>query len=579
MSIFTTRPLIMGTKAVVAAGHYLAAVAGMRILERGGNAIDSAAAIGLSLAVLEAHMNSIGGEVPMLIYVAKEERVVAVSGQGPAGLQAKIDWFKSRGIEMIPGDGFLPAVVPSVVGSWVEVLTRFGTMSFAQVAQPAIELAEDGYPLQLALRDLIAANAGRFVREWPTTARIFLPNSQLPEEGYVLRQQELAQTLRSLVGAERTSSHTDRGGRLDAVRREFYEGKIARKIEEFISKNEIMDATGHPHRGLLTYEDFARYKTRIEGPVSCGYRDFEIYKCGPWTQGPVFLQQIGILEGFDLPSLGHNSSDYIHLFVEAAKMAFADREKYYGDPDFDRVPLEKLLSKEYARKRGQEIDMNHARLSVEAGLVPEAASNVAGKTRQGDTTHLDAVDREGNMVSATQSGGWINSSPIIEGLGFALSTRGQMFFLDARRNNALAPGKRPRTTLTPSLAFRNGKPFMVFGTPGGDMQDQWSLQFFLNYAEFGMNLQQAIDAPSFHTLHFPSSFYPRTAEPGKIIVEGRIPSRVTEELRSKGHIVEETGDWENGRVSAVMRDSERGIIVGGASPKMIYGNTAYAIGW
>src|SRR3989441_1216597 len=483
MSIFTTRPLIMGTKAVVAAGHYLAAVAGMRILERGGNAIDSAAAIGFSLAVLEAHMNSIGGEVPMLIYVAKEERVVAVSGQGPSGHMANIDWFKSRGIEMIPGDGFLPAVVPSVVGSWVEVLTRFGTMSFAQVAQPAIELAEDGYPLQLALRDLIAANAERFVREWPTTARIFLPNSQIPEEGYVLRQQELAQTLRSLVGAERTSSHTDRGGRLDAVRKEFYEGKIARKIEEFISKNEIMDATGHPHRGLLTYEDFARYKTRIEGPISCGYRDFEIYKCGPWTQGPVFLQQIGILEGFDLPSLGHNSSDYIHLFVEAAKM------------------------------------------------------------------------------------------------GFAVSTRGQMFFLDARRNNALAPGKRPRTTLTPSLAFRNGKPFMVFGTPGGDMQDQWSLQFFLNYAEFGMNLQQAIDAPSFHTLHFPSSFYPRTAEPGKIIVEGRIPSRVTEELRSKGHIVEETGDWENGRVSAVMRDSERGIIVGGASPKMIYGNTAYAIGW
>ena len=569
----------MGTKAVVAAGHYLAALAGMRMVDRGGNAIDSAAAIGFSLAVLEAHMNGIGGEVPMLIYVAKEERVVAVSGQGPSGLGAKIDWFESQGIETIPGDGFLPAVVPSVVGSWIEVLTRFGTMSFAQIARPAIELAENGYPLQLALRDLIAANSERFAEEWPTTARIFLPNSRVPDEGDVLRQPHLAKTLRSLVEAEKTSSHTDRAGRLDAVRREFYEGKIARKIEEFITKNDVMDATGHRHRGLLTYEDFARYRTRIEEPVSSGYRDFEIYKCGPWTQGPVFLQQLGILEGFDLPSLGHNSSDYIHLIVEAAKMAFADRERYYGDPDFDKVPLDTLLSKEYARMRRKEIDMNHARLSVEAGHVPEPASMTARKSRQGDTTHLDTIDREGNMVSATQSGGWINSSPIIEGLGFALSTRGQMFFLDKRRNNALAPGKRPRTTLTPSLAFRNGKPNMVFGTPGGDMQDQWSLQFFLNYAEFGMNLQQAIDAPSFHTLHFPSSFYPRTADPGKIVVEGRIPSLVREELRSKGHIVEETGDWENGRVSAVMRDPERGIITGAASPKMIYGNTAYAMGW
>jgi gamma-glutamyltranspeptidase/glutathione hydrolase len=569
----------MGTRAVAAAGHYLASVAAMRVLERGGNAIDGAAAIGLCLAVLEPHMNSLGGEVPMLIYVAKENKVVSVSGQGPSGMAADIDWFRSRGIEMIPGDGFLPAVVPSVIGSWTEALIKFGRMSFAQIAQPAIELAEGGFPIQYAVRDLIAANADRFVSEWPSTAKIFLPHGKVPEEGEVLRQQSLARTLRLLVEAESKGPRTDREARLEAVREEFYEGRIAKKIVEFITTNEIMDASGHRHSGILTYEDFARYRARLEEPISIQYKDFEIYKCGPWTQGPVFLQQLSILEGFDLPSLGHNSSDYIHMVVEAAKIAFADREKYYGDPDFDNVPLATLLSKKYAGIRRREIDMNHARLSVEAGRFPEAAPGVRGQTHQGDTTHLDVIDNEGNMISATQSGGWINSSPIIEDLGFALSTRGQMFFLDSRRNNALAPGKRPRTTLTPSLAFRKGRPFMVFGTPGGDMQDQWSLQFFLNYAEFHMNLQQAMDAPSFHTLHFPSSFYPRTAEPGKVVVEGRIPTQVREELRSRGHTVEVTGDWQNGRVSAVMNDLEKGVIIGAASPKMIYGNTAYAVGW
>jgi gamma-glutamyltranspeptidase/glutathione hydrolase len=309
------------------------------------------------------------------------------------------------------------------------------------------------------------------------------------------------------------------------------------------------------------------------------YRGLEVCKCGPWSQGPVFLQQLTLLEGFDLPALGHNSAEYVHLWTECAKLVFADREYYYGDPEFARVPLDRLLSKDYAGERRALIDPERASLALRPGdAAPRPMKLILGDERSynGDTTHLDAVDAEGNMMAATPSGGWIQSSPVIPALGFPLGTRGQMFSLDSEHPNCLMPGKRPRTTLTPSLVLKDGRPWMVFGTPGGDQQDQWTLQFFLNIVDFGMGLQEALDAPTFHSQHFPSSFYPRAQYPGRLVVEPRVPEAVREALRARGHEVMVGEDWSHGRVLGIRYDAERGLIFGGASPR---GEVAYALGW
>ncbi|PSN98113.1 hypothetical protein B9Q11_02845 [Candidatus Marsarchaeota G2 archaeon ECH_B_SAG-F08] len=574
-SNFTSRPVIVGRNGVVTSSHYLATLSGIRVLEKGGNAFDAAAAVGFSMAVLEPHMNSLGGEVPVIFYSAKEDRVVVVSGQGPAPQNAKIEWFKAQGLRLIPGDGFLPLVVPSMVATWIEILKRYGTMSLKEVASFALELAENGIPMSSKLRDYILEYKERFLKEWPTTAKTFLPNGKVPEINEIFVQPELANTLRLLIEAERSASEYDRIAGLEAARSAFYEGIIAQKTSEFVQKP-VLDASGKPHQGFITEDDFARYKVKFEEPVCVNYGEYTVFKCGPWTQGPVFLQQLNILEEFELSKIGHNSADYIHLLVEAAKLAFADREKYYGDPEFDHVPLETLLSKKYAALQGNKIDMNCASdLPIEG-----AEANWEFEQKGGDTTHFDVIDKWGNMVSATQSGGWIWSSPLIEGLGFALSTRAQISYLDPRRNNCLAPNKRPRTTLTPTLVYKNNKPFMIFGTPGGDQQDQWTLQFFLNYTTFGMNLQQALDAPSFHTLHFPSSFYPRRAHPKTVVIEDRVKSSVIEELRKRGHVVKLTGGWQNGRLTAAVRDFEKGVLLAAASPKADDGgSTAYAFGW
>ena len=455
-------------------------------------------------------------------------------------------------------------------------MKNFGSLTLREILTPAIELARNGYPVQAAVAEHISRLAQKFTREWPSTARIFLPENNVPKEGDVLVQEDLGRTLHYLVEAEGSVTQGDRKAGLDAAMEEFYHGRIAKTLVDFNLNNEFKDAYGKAHRGFLMMEDFAKFSPRVEDPVLVDYKDYIVYKCGPWSQGPVFLQQLRLLEGYDLSSLKHNSSDYIHVLIEVAKLAFADREEYYGDPDFDDVPLTRLLSKEYASSRRATIDM------LRANNTP-IRSAVEGQVRSGkasgDTTHLDVIDKSGNMVADTQSGGWFLDSPIVEGLGFPLGTRGQMFYLNKSRNNALKGGKRPRTTLTPSLAFKDEKPHMVFGTPGGDGQDQWTLQFFINFANFGMNLQQAVDAPSFHSLHFPSSFYPRLAEIGKVAVEGRIPLDVRVELEKRGHRVQVLGDWENGRVLAITRNQSSGVISGAASPKMIFGNTGYAMGW
>jgi len=575
---FITRPLVMGTHGVVSSGHYLASLIGLRILEKGGNAIDAGVASGLALAVLEPHNYTIGGETPILIYSADEQTVYAINGQGTAAKAASIEWYKNRGINIIPGDGFLPATVPASFDAWITALAVFGALSLADVLTPAIELAEEGFPVYHYLHSVLRSSSDRFRREWPTTAEVFMPNGELPEIGQILIQSDLAKTFKRLLEAEKKNLHLGRKSALQAARDCYYKGEIAEKIVTFIRGNEVLDSSGMRNKGILDLEDFASYRTKIEEPVAADYRGLRIYKCGPWTQGPVFLQQLNILEGFDLASLGHNSPHYIHIVVEAAKLAYADREQHYGDPDFVHVPLERLLSKEYAEERRKLIDPEKASLELRPSNRDTIQKIVedTDKTFNSDTTHLDVIDGYGNMISATPSGGWIQSSPVIGGLGFPLGTRGQMFHLDPSHPEALAPCKRPSTTLTPSLVTKDERPFMVFGTPGGDMQDQWTLQFFLNFVEFNMNLQQAIDAPTFHTLHFPSSFYPHGAHPGLVAVEERIPEETRKALVSRGHKIQVDRAWSHGRVTAVMVDEEKGVIVGAASPRA---GIAYAVGW
>jgi gamma-glutamyltranspeptidase/glutathione hydrolase len=388
-----------------------------------------------------------------------------------------------------------------------------------------------------------------------------------------LVQRDLAKTLRGLSQAEERAGGNRQDG-LEAARQYFYSGPIAKQIINFTSQTQVRDATGKPHTGLIGIEDLREFHTLLEKPVSIQYRGLRVHKCGPWSQGPVFLQQLRLLEKYGLRGLGHNSADYIHLITEASKLAFADREKYYGDPLFTHVPLRTLLSRSYAAKRRKLMNSRRASLRLRPGEITESGT-AASSGFHGDTTHLDVVDSEGNMVSVTPSGGWIWSSPIIKGLGFPLSARGQMFSLEEGHPNCIAPHKRPRTTLSPSLVTLNRKPYMAFGTPGGDQQDQWTLQFFLNFVEFGMDLQSAIDAPTFHTAHFPSSFYPREAEPGRLYVEGRIPPSVRRELTRRGHRVVVEGDWVNGRVTAVRIDNGNGTIEAAASSRY---QTAYAMG-
>jgi len=578
---FTTRPVIMGTHAVIATGHYLATDAGLRILHRGGNAFDAAVAAGFCLCVLEPQLNGIGGEVPMLLYSAERREVFAISGQGVAPKRATVDWFRNEGINLIPGDGLLPATVPGAFDAWLMVLLEFGTMTLQDVLSPAIELAEEGFPMYAHLRNALLSNADKFRTEWTTSARAFLPYGRVPEVGEVYRQPLWASTFKKVLQAEKEASCRGRDAGIEAARDVFYKGEIAEAIAEFCQSQEVRDATGRKHKGLLEYEDLAKYRGKVESPVMTSYRGYDVYKCGPWTQGPVFLQQLNLLEGFDLRQMGHNTTDYIHTVVECAKLAFADREAYYGDPDFDDVPLDVLLSKEYAQRRRALIDPQRASDDFQPGdagkgpLTYDCSSAYPSDVEScGDTTHLDVIDAAGNMISCTPSGGWLMSSPVVGDLGFPLGTRGQMFFLSPDRPNALQPGKRPRTTLTPSLCMKERRPFMVFGTPGGDMQDQWSLQFFLNVVEFGMNLQEAADAPTFHSSHFPSSFYPRTMHPLRVAVEDRIPSSVCEELSRRGHNVSVGGSWSHGRVLGIqIRD---GVILGAASPRM---ETGYAAGW
>ena len=595
---FTTRPSILARRSLVTSGHYLATAAGFRILTQGGNAVDAAAAMCFCLNLLEPQSNGIGGEVPVLVYSAEERRSYAICGVGWNARAFTIEWCRQHGIDLIPGDGYLPACVPAVVDTWAVALARFGTLGFAEVLQPAIELAENGFPIYEGLHNSLKTNRDKFLTRYPTTGELYLPGGRVPEVGEVWRNPDWARVLRRLTEAEADAKHKGRAAGLRAARDAFYRGEIAARIVEFIRSNPVEDASGAAHAGLLDAEDLAEWRASVEDPISLEYGELTVHKCPTWTQGPVFLQHLALLDGTDLKGLGHNSPDYLHLLIESAKLAFADREAYYGDPTFDTVPLDVLLSPAYGARRkaliGREASRTLRPGDAGRGVPAYATLDVVGDNRRalsvagravrdlglghahvGDTTHLDAVDREGNMVAATPSGGWIVDSPVIRGLGFPLGTRGQMFYLNPARPNALAPRKRPRATLTPSLVTRQRAPFMVFGTPGGDGQEQWTLQFFLNHVVFGMGIQEALDAPTLHSLHFPSSFYPRPAFPARVDVEAGLPEATLAALRARGHEVVVIDRWANGKVMGI-RCHPNGVREGGASPRRLIG---YALGW
>ena len=587
-----TRPELRGTFGMVSSTHWLASTAGMAVLERGGNAFDAAVAAGFVLQVVEPHLNGPGGEVPILGYSAARDEVLVVNGQGPAPAAASIARFRDLGLDLVPGSGLLPACVPGAFGGWLRLLGELGTMRPREVLEYAIGYADGGYPVLPRIASAIAGVEPLFRQEWTSSAAVYLAGGGVPRPGGVLRNPALAATWRRVL-AEAEAASSDRDAQIEAAARAFYQGFVAEAIGAFCTGTEVMDVTGRRHRGLLDGGDLARWRAGVERPVTLDYHGVRVCKTGPWGQGPVFLQQLSLLAGFDLEAMGPGSADWVHTVVECAKLAFADREAWYGDPDFVDVPVAELLDPGYAAERRALVG-DKASLELRPGSVagreprlppfpasaPEAdpglgAGEPTTMLADRDTCHVDVADRFGNMVACTPSGGWLHSSPVIPELGFCLGTRGQMFWLVEGLPSSLEPGKRPRTTLTPSLALRDGRPWLAFGTPGGDQQDQWSAQWFLTYLHSSLDMQEAIDAPSFHTEHFPSSFYPRQSRPGVVVVEERAGGEVIEDLRSRGHQVEVSGPWSLGRMCAVGRDPHTGFLLAAANPR---GRQGYAVG-
>lgn len=594
-----TRPELCGDVGMVASTHWLASAAGMGILERGGNAADAAVAGGFVLQIVEPHLNGPGGEAPIIVWDEKRERTEVFGGQGSAPAAASVEAFRELGLDLVPGTGLLPAVVPGAFGAWMRLLQEHGTMSVREVLEPAIGYAEKGHPLLGRASGTLKTVSPLFTEHWPTSAEIWLRQARAPEAGERFRNPVLAATYRRLI-QEAQSAGGDREQQIEAARRAWYCGFVAEAIGDYASSTAVMDVSGEPHRGLITAQDLADWRLPVEEPVTYDYKNYTVAKTGPWGQGPVMLQQLALLEGLGLDDVAPGSADWVHLIVETGKLAMADREAWYGDPDFTDVPMQALLSEEYTRSR-QALVGDRASLELRPGRPTEAplrmpayadplrrtaagggsgpgagagepTVDASGETR-GDTCHVDVVDASGMMVSATPSGGWMQASPAIPGLGFCLSTRGQMFWLQEDLPNTLRPGARPRTTLSPSFALRDGKPWLAFGTPGGDFQDQWQILLFLNLVHGGHDLQQAIDAPAFHSDHTPSSFYPREAFPGQLAVEGRFSAEVLADLERRGHRLVMGPEWSEGRLSAVAR--EGGWLRAGANPR---GNQGYAVG-
>ncbi|WP_245177140.1 gamma-glutamyltransferase family protein [Geodermatophilus sp. DF01_2] len=605
---FTTRPELAGTFGMVASTHWLATAAGMATLEAGGNAFDAAVATGLTLQVVEPHLNGPGGEVPV-VFARGDGRhggaaPVVLCGQGVAPAGATIEAFRDLGLDLVPGTGLLAATVPGAVGAWLTLLRDHGTLPLDAVLRFAIDYAENGHPLVPRVSATVAAVSEQFRLHWPTSAATWLtPDGAPPAAGSRFRNPVLAGTYRRLLDAAVGPS---REARIDAALDAWYRGFVAEAIDRFC-RGPVLDDSGRRHAGFLTAHDLAGWAPTYEPPVTLDWRGWTLAKAGPWSQGPALLQALATLAGV-LPesrsgrSASAPDAELVHASVEAVKLAMADREAWYGDAA--DVPVDELLSPAYAVERRALIgdrastDLRpgspggrpprlpaHVTLSA-AGTPPSLAAAGAAAagigeptvdargTTRGDTCHVDVVDRWGNLVSATPSGGWLQSSPVVPELGFSLGTRAQMFWLEEGLPNSLAPGKRPRTTLTPSLAARDGVPTLAFGTPGGDQQEQWQLCFWLAHVLDGLDLQAAIDAPAWHTTGFPSSFYPRAMTPGEVVVESRIGDDVVAELRRRGHTVTVSGPWSLGRLSAVSRDPGTGVLRAAANPRGMQGYAA-----
>lgn len=597
--MFTTRPEILGTFGVVTSTHWLATASGMAMLEKGGNAFDACAAAAFVLQVVEPHLVGPAGEMPAVFYSADTKKVEVLCAQGTAPQAATIDVFKSLGLDLVPGDGLLAAVVPGAFGGWMTLLRDHGLLSLREVLEPAIGYFENGHPMLPRVSDTIAGLTDLFTADWPSSGDVYLPGGAVPEGKKLFANPAAAETYKRIL-REAEASGSDRRTQIQTACDCWYKGFVADAIDDFCRK-EVLDSTGGRHKGLLTREDMAGWQPSYETPASVTYHNWQVFKTGPWGQGPVFLQTLKILEGFDLSAMGPASPEFVHHVVEAMKLAFADREAYYGDPDFVTVPLATLLSDDYARGRRALIGPE-ASHELRPGLIPgfedQVARMLAGvriagggakggatvgeptmgsmvaASRKGDTVHIDVIDKWGNMIAATPSGGWLQSSPVIPELGFPLNTRAQSFWLDEGAPAAIAPGKRPRTTLTPSLAFEDGEPRLVFGTPGGDQQEQWQLGMFLRRVHHGLNLQEAIDLPLFHTQAFPSSFYPREARPGHLTVEESIGEAALLELERRGHLVERAPAWTVGRLTAAEKSAD-GLLRAAATPRLMQ---AYAAG-
>lgn len=593
---FTTRPELAGTFGMVTTTHWLASAAGMRMLELGGAAADAAAAAGFVLNVVEPHLNGPLGDMPAMIWPAGDDHPTVICGQGTAPAGATIDHYRAEGLDLIPGSGLLATVVPGQFDAFMLMLRDHGRLALREVMAPAIHYARHGHPVLPRVAATIADMAQVFRDEWPTSAPVFLPGGQAPAPGALFANPMLADFWDRLVSEAEAA--TGREAQIEAARRAFHQGFVAEAIDDYLRDACVMDATGARRKGVLTGQDMADWRASYEPALSVTHAGWDVFKCGAWTQGPVLLQALQMLAGDDLAALDPVGDAFVHRVTEALKLAFADREAYYGDPTGFDVPTEVLISAAYGAAR-RDLISDTASLDQRPGRVPgfdhladaflaraarpvpqDRGIGIGEPTmahlteKRGDTVHIDVVDQWGNAVSATPSGGWLKSNPVIPGLGVPLNTRAQMFWLDEGLPTSLAPGRRPRTTLSPSMARAPDGTRLAFGTPGGDQQDQWQLAFLLRVIHYGMNLQQAIDGPLFHTGHLQSSFYPRGTMPGHLMAEPHFPTATLDALRARGHRLELADPWTVGRLTAASV-SPGGLLKAAATPRLMQ---AYAVG-
>ena len=574
------QPMITGTRFMISAGHYLATEAGHAILQAGGNAVDAGVAAGLALGVVHSDQVTVAGVAPMIIYLADRDEAVTIAGLGGWPRAARLETFVQEYAGAIPL-GLLRTVVPAAPDAWILALERYGTMSFGDVAAAAIRYAREGFTMHPVMAHYIEKNAATY-RRWPQNAAIYLPGGRPPREGELFVQTDLARSLQYMADEERAASRRGRAAGLDAARDAFYRGDLAVAMVRYHEEN----------GGWLSREDLAAYRSEIEPPLRRAFRDFEVMSCGPWCQGPVLLQMLSLLESYDLEALGHNTPAYVHLVTEAMKLCFADRERYFGDPRFVRVPIETLLSSAYAAERrrliredraapemppaGVVAGFDHASVPRHVRPAEQPVGVSGGPALPGDTSYVCVIDRHGNALSATPSDvSW--ESPAIPGLGFCPSSRGSQSWAVPGHPSSVAPGKRPRLTPNPALAICRGKFAMPFGAPGGDLQPQGMLQVFLNHTVFGMPVQEAIDAPRFVTHSFPGSFEPHPYYPGRVDLEQGIGATAGHALAAMGHTVQWLPDlsMHTAGVCAIVRDRETGILYGGADPR----RAARAMGW